>query len=71
MLPQLDEYPAILLKHLQCPQRTPLMAGLEHMLPLSVVFNLVSLVERGSVAVATSVVACSWPSIDDRLLIDT
>jgi hypothetical protein len=62
VLAELDEYPPALLEHLQCPQRTPLVAGLEHVVLLLCVFELVPLVECGPVAVAVLVPACPWLS---------
>lgn len=50
VLPQLDEYPAALLKHLECPFGASLVAGFEHELSLLDVFDLLALVECGSIA---------------------
>ncbi len=55
MLPKLDEYPSVCLEHLERPERTPLVAGLEHVFPLVWVVDRVSLVERRPVAVVVLV----------------
>ena len=61
MLPELDEYPAVCLEHLERSQGAPLVARLEDMLPLFCVVERVALVERRSVAAAASVSAPVCP----------
>jgi hypothetical protein len=55
VLPKFDENSTVLFQDLQCPQSTSLVASLERDFLLLGVFEFVSLVERGSVAVAASV----------------
>ncbi len=55
MLPKLDEYAPVRLEHLEGPQGTPLMAGLEDVVLLDGVVERIALVECGSVAAVVSV----------------